>query len=186
MNKGEQVAKNSPTPVAGQSSGQVSQGQAKAGVQPQAVVHPLTDAPKTQKSKLWVVFPVVAVILLGAGTGYVLAKMKTGQPMSLSSLKQGGGQQESTASKVTEAGINSSEDFPDEAEGMLEKNDGSVTTEGTHRLIREGGPSQTVYLTSSVVDLSQFEGKKVQVKGETFTAHTAGWLMDVGWVKEIK
>jgi len=38
-------------------------------------------------------------------------------------------------------------------------------------------------LTSSVVDLSQYEGKKVKVLGETQKAIKEGWLMDVGKVE---
>ena len=41
-------------------------------------------------------------------------------------------------------------------------------------------------LTSSVVDLTKYEGKKVKVFGETQKALKEGWLMDVGKVEEIK
>jgi len=74
--------------------------------------------------------------------------------------------------------------FKDTAVGVLEKN--GVAGEGTHRLIREGGESQTAYLTSSVLDLDLFVGHKVQVWGETFAAQKAGWLMDVGKVKVLE
>jgi len=50
-------------------------------------------------------------------------------------------------------------------------------------LIRPGGDSQNVYLTSTVIDLESFVGKKVEVWGETIGAREAGWLMDVGKVK---
>ena len=43
-----------------------------------------------------------------------------------------------------------------------------------------------VALTSSVVDLSKYEGKKIKVHGETQKALKEGWLMDVGKVDEIK
>jgi len=33
------------------------------------------------------------------------------------------------------------------------------------------------------LDLSEFNGKCVQVWGETFAAQEAGWLMDVGRLK---
>lgn len=71
--------------------------------------------------------------------------------------------------------------FKDSAEGVLEK--GGIDGEGTHKLVRPGGDSQTVYLTSSVVDLNKFIGKKVKVWGETFAAQKAGWFMDVGRVE---
>lgn len=83
------------------------------------------------------------------------------------------------ASKVV--GSPDSKTFRDTAEGVLEV--GSINGEGTHRLVRSGGESQTVYLTSSVLDLNQFIGKKVRVWGETFAAKKAGWLMDVGKIE---
>lgn len=74
--------------------------------------------------------------------------------------------------------------FKDSAEGYLEV--GGIDGEGSHHLLREGGISQTVYLTSSVTDLSKFEGMKVKVWGETFKAQKAGWLMDVGRVQVLE
>lgn len=74
--------------------------------------------------------------------------------------------------------------FKDSAEGELVA--GGVDGEGTYQLKRPGGESQTVALTSSVLDLSKFEGKKVKVWGETFAAQTAGWLMDVGKVEVLR
>ncbi len=71
--------------------------------------------------------------------------------------------------------------FKDSAEGYLEI--GGVNGEGSHHLVRAGGVSQTVYLTSSVTDLSKFEGMEVKVWGETFKGQAAGWLMDVGRVQ---
>lgn len=63
--------------------------------------------------------------------------------------------------------------------------EGGVGNEGTHHLEREGGPSQTVYLTSSVVDLESFVDKKVEIWGETLSSKKAGWLMDVHKIKII-
>lgn len=76
--------------------------------------------------------------------------------------------------------------FKDEAEGTIEKNeDLDRYAQGTHKLIRPGGESQTAYLTSSVLDLDDYVGKKVKVFGETFGSNQVGWLMDVGKVEEI-
>lgn len=80
-----------------------------------------------------------------------------------------------------EAGIADEATFKDSAEGTLEE--GGMTGEGTHHLTRDGGPSQNVYLTSTVVNLDDFVGKKVKVFGQTISAKKAGWLMDVGLVK---
>ncbi len=74
--------------------------------------------------------------------------------------------------------------FRDQAEGTVQKNDKlDKYAQGTHRLIRPGGDSQTAYLTSSVLDLDQYVGKKVKVFGETFGSSQVGWLMDVGKVE---
>jgi hypothetical protein len=80
-------------------------------------------------------------------------------------------------------GSNDESAFKDSAEGYLEI--GGIDGEGTHKLIREGGVSQTVYLTSSVTDLDKFDGMNVRIWGETFKAQKAGWLMDVGRVQVI-
>lgn len=74
--------------------------------------------------------------------------------------------------------------FKDKAVGVIQKNeDGEV---GTHKLLREGGESQTAYLTSSVLDLDMFVGHKVEVWGQTFSSEKVGWLMDVGRVKVLE
>ena len=87
--------------------------------------------------------------------------------------------------KATEiVGVKGKKNFKDQAEGVLKK--GGIEGEGSHHLERPGGDSQNVYLTSSTVDLSQFENKKVRVHGETSTAQTAGWLMDVGLVEVLE
>ncbi|MCX6791832.1 MAG: hypothetical protein NT149_02235, partial [Candidatus Gottesmanbacteria bacterium] len=71
--------------------------------------------------------------------------------------------------------------FKDSAIGVIEKD--GTDGEGTHQLIRDGGPSQTVTLMSSVVDLDQYVGKKVKIYGQTLAAQKAAWLMDVGRVE---
>jgi len=52
--------------------------------------------------------------------------------------------------------------------------------------LRPGGESQTAYLTSSVLDLDEYVGKKVKVFGETFGSSQVGWLMDVGKVEVVE
>jgi hypothetical protein len=115
----------------------------------------------------------MVLILLGAGTGYLLAR--TGPDGGLAAKK---GEMIQTDSIV---GIADSQTFKDSAEGTVAQ--GGINGEGTHQLLRDGGPSQTVYLTSSVVDLEEFVGKKVTVWGQTMDAQQAGWLMDVGKVE---
>jgi hypothetical protein len=74
--------------------------------------------------------------------------------------------------------------FTDTAEGVLDK--GGLNGEGSHKLLRPGGKSQTVYLTSSVIDLDQFIGHRVKIWGETFAGQKVGWLMDVGRVQVLE
>ncbi len=71
--------------------------------------------------------------------------------------------------------------FNTSATGVLDK--GGLNGEGTHKLVRPGGISQTVYMTSSVIDLDTLMGHQITVWGETFKGQKAGWLMDVGRVK---
>ena len=114
-----------------------------------------------------------ALILLGIGTGYLLAQ-KTGSQLNL-------GKKPSVIKTDKVVGSTDTKTFRDSAVGVIEK--GGVDGEGTHKLIREGGPSQTAFLISSVIDLDEYVGKKVKVWGETFAAKKAAWLMDVGKIE---
>lgn len=113
------------------------------------------------------------VVLVGVGTGWLIAGNKDG------STNPG-------AVKTTEkmAGVKDTTEFKDTATGMLEE--GGISGEGQYHLTRSGGVSQTVYLTSTSVDLSSFVGKNVQVWGQTLSARKAGWLMDVGKVQVVE
>jgi len=114
----------------------------------------------------------LVLILLGVGTGYLLSQ-QTGAVEKPHFIQ---------TEKIV--GTTDPKAFRDSAIGIIEK--GGVDGEGTHRLIREGGPSQTAFLTSSIVDLDQYVGKKVKVYGETFAAEKAGWLMDVGKIELLQ
>ncbi|OGG02490.1 hypothetical protein A2W14_01680 [Candidatus Gottesmanbacteria bacterium RBG_16_37_8] len=118
------------------------------------------------------------IIMTGVFSGFFLSKTIGRKTSSSSdSTRVGGGSN-------TIVGSTDTKTFRDQAEGELLA--GGINGEGTHRLERPGGESQTVALTSSVLDLSQFEGKKVRVWGETFAGQTAGWFMDVGKVEVIE
>lgn len=80
-------------------------------------------------------------------------------------------------------GVQDKDTFLDNATGYLEK--GGIEGEGSHKLLREGGVSQTVALTSSVVDLDKLTGMEVKLYGETNKAEKAGWFMDVGRVEVV-
>lgn len=122
----------------------------------------------------------VAIVFLGTGTGFLLSQASPGANFA------GGKIVVAPGAKVMgqEVGLSDRETFRDEAEGQLEK--GGIDGEGTHHLVRDGGPSQNVYLTSSVIDLDDFAGRRVQVWGETHKGQKAGWLMDVGRVKVVE
>lgn len=122
---------------------------------------------------------VIASVALGTLTGYIISNK---------------GQEGLVSSGLGTPAKNPQQDtrtFRDFAEGTInakpEPSDSSEYSEyieGTHTLVREG--AVPVALTSSVVDLAQYESKKVKVFGETQKALKEGWLMDVGRVEEIK
>ncbi len=121
----------------------------------------------------------VSSIVLGIGAGYILASGKT--TGSLTTTTSDG---KNTTSGAPKTAAQDKSTFRDFAEGTIEKREAPKEgeyTEGTHVLVRTG--AVPVALTSSVVDLSEYEGKKVVVYGETQKAIKAGWLMDVGLVE---
>lgn len=126
---------------------------------------------------------IIVLLLIGAGIG-------SGYGLNLVTAGGAGGIKSTT--EVTEGslkvgdvvGSTNEKDFPNDAEGVLVV--GGIDGEGSHHLLRPGGPDQTAYLTSSVVDLNLFVGHKIQVWGETFAGQKAGWLMDVGRVRVVE
>ena len=118
----------------------------------------------------------VVLLLLGIATGYVVAQVKSG-----GTVKVAGPDGKVTTATVQKGAVFGSKDektFKDSAEGTMRP--GGIDGEGAFHLERPGGESQNVYLTSSVIDLSTFVGKKVKVWGQTNASDKAGWLMDVG------
>lgn len=123
----------------------------------------------------------IIVAVLGIGTGYYLAQNKSGAgPLFAVTNSKG----ESSASKGVIVGSDDTKTFKDSAEGVLKE--GGIEGEGQFHLVRPGGDSQNVYMTSSLVDLSKYINKKVKVWGQTQKAKTAGWLMDVGRLEVLK
>lgn len=120
------------------------------------------------------------LVLLGTASGYGLTKLKGGAAVKSFNRTA----TDSNLTKGNTFGIQDEKTFPDQTEGALEQ--GGIDGEGSHHLNREGGESQTVYLTSSIIDLDQFIGKKVKVWGQTFEAQKAGWLMDVGRLEVLE
>jgi hypothetical protein len=134
----------------------------------------------TQSSVVVVVLSLV-VVLLGVTTGWLLSGTKASNSSNVSQSVQ---QTDTMTKSDTEAGIADESQFGSDAEGTL--TEGGIDGEGTHHLERSGGPSQNVYLTSTVIDLQSFVGKEVRVWGDTISGQDAGWLMDVGKIKVIQ
>jgi len=159
---------------------QVPQPSTQGQTQPREVKESLLKKFPQSNFKTTGLYIVVAllVVLAGVGTGWLLAGRSGKGGGAATSVVPGAemGQEE--------AGLADEATFRDSVEGVLEE--GGVDGEGTHHLVREGGSSQNVYLTSTVIDLQSFVGKKVMVWGETIAAQKAGWLMDVGRIKVIE
>ncbi len=120
------------------------------------------------------------VIIVGIATGFLLSgrSSSVSSGNSLGSILSG-----SSIPKGTVVGSSDTATFKDTAEGTLKE--GGIDGEGAYHLERPGGDSQNVYLTSSIVDLSKYIGKKIKVWGQTQKAQTAGWLMDVGRIEVL-
>lgn len=121
---------------------------------------------------------VIAAVVLGVISGFIISQ-------------KGGLVSPGTSGNTTANVKDPTQDtktFKDFAEGVIkakpQPSDPSDYVEGTHTLQRAG--AVPVALTSSVVDLSKYEDKKVKVYGETQKALKEGWLMDVGKVEELK
>jgi len=141
----------------------------------------LKKIPKGTKGKnsLFIILTSLAVVLLGVGTGWMLSGKTEGKTQTFQDQSEG-----IVEKSENEAGIADESEFSESVEGTLVE--GGIENEGTHHLERSGGVSQNVYLTSTVIDLQSFVGKKVQVWGDTLSGQKAGWLMDVGKIKAVE
>lgn len=139
----------------------------------------------SSSAKFWIINILIAVIVImtGIGSGWLLSGRRPGV-RGTSTAPGGISVTDQKLGSSGEVGISDEELFPDEAEGVLEE--GGIDGEGTHRLNRDLGPEKDVYLSSTVIDLQGFVGKKVKVWGQTLSGQKAGWLMDVGKVKIIE
>lgn len=136
----------------------------------------------SQKNKKILLIISLVAIAAGVGTGIGGFKLRTKTTASKPSKQI----EQVTEGKVKKGDVFGLESdlFKDTATGYLEK--GGIDGEGSHKLLREGGPSQTVYLTSSTIDLDQLVGMQVKVWGETNKGQVAAWLMDAGKVEVLE
>jgi len=139
------------------------------------VVRQAAEPPKSP-ARFYVWF--LLIILAGVLTGYLFSR---GNSSTKSGVVAEG---KDIILTDNEVGSTDTKTFRDTAKGTLEI--GGSNGEGTHKLIRTGGASQTVYLVSSVIDLDQYAGKQVEIWGETLKAKKVGWLMDVGRLKIVE
>jgi len=136
------------------------------------------EAVMTKQTKTIVLGVFLIMILLGVVTGYFISGGKKLSSGTATSAAAG-----PTATGKNVFGSADTKTFTDSATGTIEK--GGISGEGTHKLIREGGASQTACLVSSVLDLDQFVGKKVKVTSKTMEAKSCPWLMDVGQIEVL-
>jgi len=149
----------------------------QASTESESVVHDF-NSPSSNfsfNSRVYVILGIALVV--GLISGFLISRNK-----SVPSITNTG----NTASvqKGTVVGSSDTKTFKDQAEGIMKK--GGADGEGAYHLVRPGGDSQNVYLTSSIVDLSTFLDRKVRVWGQTQKAKVAGWLMDVGKVEVLE
>jgi len=141
------------------------------------IVPPVQETIKSvSKNKIWpYVVVAFAVVILGVGSAWLI---------SSKIINRNGGGASGVKVTSTEAGVLDPKTKYDNATGNLK--DGGINGEGTQHLENDSGPSHYVYLTSSVVDLSRFVGKKVQVWGQTLASKNAPWLMDVAKIQVVQ
>lgn len=140
------------------------------------IMHDLSgDKPTLFTRKILLILCVVS--LFGLGTGFFLAKSTESGSNNIASKLVN----KASIQKGETFGSDDTDTYKDNAEGVLKE--GGVEGEGQYHLVRPGGESQNVYLTSSLVDLSKFIDRKIKVWGQTQKAQKVGWLMDVGKVE---
>lgn len=142
------------------------------------VMHSFTEK-KSVDSPVKAIFGLIFIAVLGIGTGYALSLFAatTGTKVPLLPTQE-------SELKGQTFGSDDTSTFKDTAEGELKE--GGIDGEGQYHLVRPGGDTQNVYLTSSLVDMSKFLNQKIKVWGETQKAEKAGWLMDVGRVEVLE
>lgn len=128
------------------------------------------DIKQMKRNSAVIISIYLVLILFGLGTGYLLANKGSRGTSEIITNNASGG----IANIV---GVKDASKYTNCPIGTLEK--GGLDGEGTHHLIRPGGPSQTAYVVSSIIDLDQYVGLSVKLCGATMQAQKAPWLMDV-------
>ena len=155
----------------------------QAPMEDKPIMHKMVSSPSSgnASSSSAPIFIALVLLIVGVISGFFLSRQSLSP---ISGRKEVVSEVSGTIKKGQVYGAKDEKAFRDKAEGTLEK--GGLDGEGSHKLIREGGESQTAYVTSSTLDLDQFVGRKVKVWGETYKAQRAGWFMDVGRVEVLE
>lgn len=139
--------------------------------------HTMKEFPKSGKKNLAIILASLLVVVAGIITGWMFAGSPSGStgnaPAGITGVKTTNG----------EAGLEDTSGLDTEVSGVLEE--GGIQGEGTHHLVRDGGPSQYVYLTSAILDLQSYVGREVTIWGQTISGKSAGWLVEVGKIKTL-
>lgn len=148
------------------------------------VVRSLEKKSSNKFGKYTKLVAVVMMLALGLGSGFLFAQLTIATGVVNKKVEVIEVSENAEIKKGLVVGVDDNKQYPNDAEGEL--TEGGIDGEGTHHLVRPGGDSQNVYLTSSNVDLDKFVGHKVKVNGKTFSAEKAGWLMDVGKLEVLE
>ncbi len=147
--------------------------------------------PNPTPTKIFSFSVVIIILVLAVTAGFFTSRIFPSNQNTSSNGVQGKHQAASTDSLTSKDQVsvgklygNTSKDFSDSAQGVVQK--GNINGVGTHILVRDGGASQRVSLTSSTVDLDLFVDRKVEVKGQTNNSNKTGWLLDVGNIKILE
>jgi hypothetical protein len=146
---------------------------------------PIVEIPK--ENSLFSLPLLITVVVVAITVGFWLSRInfqggseKIAPAKSSTTVNTATSKEDVTVGKVYG---NDQQNFKDKATGKLES--GGINGEGTHTLVREG-KNQNAALTSSIVDLDLFVGKKVEIQGETNSSRKAGWFLDVGNIKVLE
>lgn len=156
-----------------------------AGI-PDAIADPAPE-PTTEGSRMstksigLLVVVSMGIVLSGTLTGFIGARAFRPQPTIIADTTN---VEPETIAVGSVFGSADEKTFQDDAEGVILI--GGFEGEGSHRLLRPGGSNQTVYLTSSVIDLNLFSNHRVKINGQTFAGQKTSWLMDVGRVEVLE
>lgn len=151
--------------------------------QDESIIHKMSGSSLTSQSQSRFLPLIIIFLVAGVLSGFVLSKV-IGKASPLMGTKEVSQVDSNEIKKGQVYGVQDAKTFPDSTEGKLGK--GGFNGEGSHKLIRPGGDSQTVYLTSSTLELDTFVDRKIKVWGATYKPQRVGWFMDVGRVEVLE